>query len=42
MSPRRRSRRSYVVEYMLAAGAVVAIWIFVTSGGPAAVGNLFR
>jgi len=41
--PRRpkRSRRSYVVEYTLAAIAVLVIWAFLASGGPGSVGVLF-
>jgi hypothetical protein len=38
----KRSRRSYVVEYTLAAIAVVIIWVFLASGGAASIGALFR
>lgn len=43
MSRRGRSRKGYVVEYLLAFVAIVAIWAFLTNGGPsAAVGDLFQ
>jgi len=37
----KRSRRSYVIEYGLAAIAVVLVFVFLASGGPAIVGALF-
>ena len=37
----KRSRRSYVVEYGLAAIAVVLIFVFLASGSPAIVAALF-
>jgi hypothetical protein len=35
----RRSRRSHVVEFVLSAIALLAIYLFLTNGGPELVGT---
>lgn len=42
MSRRRRSGRSYAVEYALAAVVITIIWLFLANGGPALVGGLVK
>jgi hypothetical protein len=39
MTRRRRSRRSYAVELVLTAVVVVAIYVWLTNGGPSAFGR---
>ena len=39
MSRRPRSGRSYAVEFVVAAIAIVAIWLFLANGGPATLGG---
>jgi len=41
MRRRSRSRRSHIVEAVLVAAAVLAIYLWMTNGGPEALGRWF-
>lgn len=41
MSTRRRSKRSYVAEIALTSAVVLALYLFLTNGGPTWFGHWF-
>jgi hypothetical protein len=41
MTRRSRSRRSYAIEALLALVIVIALYVFLTNGGPSALGRWY-